>query len=323
MPHPVRTILVGGHESADGADLVRLEALVEGAVAAQPGRRFHNTVSFALQQRDTVVVVPMTFGRNPTMVADTAKTLKWLGAKHPGRLALAAPFGSIDHLTAWLRTAANEARQSDPDAALVVVADRSNPFDEAELHRIAYLAATHGAADEVVPVIVDDEASLAAAARRLALLGTESLVIVPAGFAAESTVPLGQGDLAGARFAGPLMSDAAVARVIRIRVDAALEALAAGVDGIDDGLAADHGHGYAHSHAFEESQGGHTHSHGGATHSHGGGAPHTHGGATHAHGGATHTHDAEPHTHDSEPHTHDSDIHSHDTAGLHAHVHAS
>ncbi|HWM17068.1 MAG TPA: hypothetical protein VNP97_10825, partial [Microbacterium sp.] len=81
---PVRTILVGGHESADGADLVRLEALILGAHAARPGRRFHNAVSVALTAGETVVVVPMTFGRNPTMVADTAKTLKWLGAKHPG-----------------------------------------------------------------------------------------------------------------------------------------------------------------------------------------------------------------------------------------------
>jgi hypothetical protein len=307
-PHPVRTILVGGHESADGADLVRLERVVEGAVAAQPGRQFHNTVSDALTRGETVVVVPMTFGRNPTMVADTAKTLKWLSAKHPGKVALTAPFGSIDHLTAWLRTAANEARAVDPDAALVVVAPRSNPFDEAELHRVAYLVGTHGALADVVPAILDDDAAVTTAIDRLKRLGIEHTVVVPAGFAASSSAAFGSGALADARFAGPLLSDSAIAGVIRTRVRAALDALADGHDGIGDGLEADHGHGYAHSHAFEDSQGGHSHSHGGNSHSHGHTHPHTHG-------------TEEPHSH---AHDHaDGTVHAHDHDGPHAHVHTS
>lgn len=314
-PHPVRTILVGGHESADGADLVRLEGSIEGAVSAEPGRRFHNTVSAALAAGETVVVVPMTFGRNPTMVADTAKTLKWLGDKHPGRVAMAAPFGTIDHLTAWLRTAANAARATDPDAALVVVAARSNPFDEAELHRVAYLVATHGALADVVPAILDEDADVSSAVERLHRLGVERAVVVPAGFAAGSAAAFGSGALADARFAGPLMSDAAIGRVIRTRVADALAALAAGHDGIADGLAADHGHGYAHSHAFEEAQGGH--SHGGHSHSH----PHPHPHQKHDHGDTSHG----VHSHgDDEPHTHaDGTVHTHDNDGLHAHVHAS
>lgn len=290
---PDRIILVGGHESADGADLVRLEGVVERSHAARPGRQFHNRVSEALDGGETVVVVPMTFGRNPTMVADTAKTLKWLGAKHPGRVALAASFGTIDHLTAWLRTAANAARADDPETGLVVVAARSNPFDEAELHRVAYLVATHGAADEVFPAIVDDETGVGPVIDRLRRLGIERVTVIPAGFAAESAEPLG----GGVRFAGPLMSDAAITRVVRTRVAAAMEDLAAGHDGIAAGLEADHGHGYAHSHAFDESQGGHTHSHGGYAH-------------THSHGGHAHTHA-------------DGTTHSHDHDGLHAHVHTS
>lgn len=288
----VRTILVGGHESADGADLVRLESVVTDARAASPGRQFHNLVSEALQSGETVVVVPMTFGRNPTMVADTAKTLTWLGAKHPGQIALAAPFGTIDHLTAWLRTAANTARAVDPDAALIVLAPRSNPFDEAELHRVAYLVAAHGATDEVFPVIADDAEGVARAVGRLALLGYENVVVVPAGFRSDGDTAYGSGQLAHTRFAGALMTDASIARVIRTRVDTALADLRAGHDGIDRGLEADHGHGYAHSHAFEESTGSHSHSHGGHTHSHGGGSH-------------THSHD-----------------HSSDHDGLHAHVHA-
>lgn len=289
MAHPtsVRTILVGGHESADGADLVRLEAVTPGATVARPGRQFHNQVSEALSSGDTVVVVPMTFGRNPTMVADTAKTLKWLEAKHPGRLGLAAPFGTIDHLTAWLRTAANSARAVDPDAALVVVAPRSNPFDEAELHRVAYLVATHGAAEEVFPAIVETGGTIAPVIDRLRHLGIERSVVVPAGFAATSDERFGEGDLAGARFAGPLMTDSAITRVVRTRVSTALDDLANGHDGIAAGLDADHGHGYAHSHAFEE-------------------------------GGNSHPH---PHPH---PHSHaDGTTHTHDHEGLHAHVHAS
>jgi sirohydrochlorin cobaltochelatase len=281
-PPLIRTILVGGHESAEGADLVRLEAVIQGARAARPGRRFHNAVSEALTAGETVVVVPMTFGRNPTMVADTAKTLKWLGAKHPGRLALAASFGTIDHLTAWLRTAANEAHAEDPDAGMVVVAAKSNPFDEAELHRVAYLVGTHGATEEVFPAIVDAGGSVAPVIERLRRLGIERSVVVPAGFAATSDEEFGHAALSGSRFAGALMTDSAIARVVRSRVAAALDELEAGHDGVDAGLNADHGHGYAHSHAFEA--GGHTHPH-----------PHTHA------DGTTHTH-------------------HHD--GLHAHVHA-
>lgn len=298
---PARLFLVGGHESADGVDLARLEGVVEGARAAHPGRRFHNGVSEALAAGELVVVVPMTFGRNPTMVADTAKTLRWLGAKHPGRLALAAPFGTIDHLTAWLRTAANAARADDPYAGLVVVATRSNPFDEAELHRVAYLVAAHGAAGEMFPAIVDEGGSVAPVVERLRRLGVERTVVIPAGFAARPSEDLGE--IAGARFGGPLMSDAAIARVIRTRVAEALAALADGHDGIAEGLDADHGHGYAHSHAFDEAAGGHSHSHGHA-HRHGHGHPHTHA------DGATHTHA------DGTTHTHEHD-------GLHAHVHTS
>jgi sirohydrochlorin cobaltochelatase len=280
----IRTILVGGHESADGADLVRLETLIDGCLVARPGRQFHNQVSEALSAGETVVVVPMTFGRNPTMVADTAKTLKWLGAKHPGRLALSAPFGTIDHLTSWLRSAANAARAQDADAGIVVLARRSNPFDEAELHRVAYLVATHGAADEVFPAIVADAHGLAPVIDRLHRLGIDRAVVVPAGFAVSDDARFGEGALAGARFFGPIMSDGATVRTVRTRVADALSELANGHDGIAAGLDADHGHGYAHSHAFDE-------------------------GAGHAH--------AHPHSHA------DGTTHSHDNEGLHAHVHAS
>ncbi|KAA9129957.1 cobalamin biosynthesis protein CbiX [Microbacterium caowuchunii] len=270
-PGSVRTVLVGGHESADGEDLTRFAGLLDApAQVSAAGRTLDRAVSDALAAGETVVVVPMTFGRNPTMVADAAKTLRWLAAKNPGRLALTAPFGQPDHLTAWLRTAANRARASDSGDALLIVAPRSNPFDEAELHRLAYLVAANGALPEVHVAIADDAEEVDRAADRVRRVAPGRVVAVPAGFAAH---------LPGADVeqVAPLMSDAAVIRVIRSRVREALAALAAGDDGIDTGLAADHGHGYAHSHTFEATAGHH--------HPHGGAAPHMHAdGTVHAHG---------------------------------------
>ncbi|MCP2635491.1 hypothetical protein K0817_002790 [Microbacterium sp. HD4P20] len=265
----MRVVLVGGHESSDGGDLVRFDDVDERVSIATPGRGLHNSLSAFLDEGETVVVLPMTFGRNPTMVADTAKTLRWLAPRHPAQLALTAPFGQPDHLVAWLRTAANRARATDADTALLIVAPPSNAFDEAELHRIAYLVAAHGALPEVAVAIADDVDAVSAAVQRLRRLGASRVAAVPAGFA--ESLPVSD-----AEDLGPLMSHSAVRRVIQTRVRDALAALAAGSDGIDQGLAADHDHGYAHSHAFEESQG-HGHSH---PHAH----PHTHAdGTTHTH----------------------------------------
>ncbi|HEV7763299.1 MAG TPA: hypothetical protein VGO78_30020, partial [Acidimicrobiales bacterium] len=132
----VQVVLVGGHESDGSAALARFARRLPRAVALPPGRRLHDAVTAALVAGDTVVVVPMTFGRDPTMVADTAKTLRWIASRHDGSVALAAPFGVADHLTARLRAAAGAVRARDPRAALVVAARSSNPFDDAELHRI-------------------------------------------------------------------------------------------------------------------------------------------------------------------------------------------
>ena len=85
------TVLVGGHE---GGDVVA------------PGRRLHVAVEATLDEHAVAVVVPMTFGRDPAMVADAARTLQPLSMRQPGRIALAAPFGTADHLVALLRGAA-------------------------------------------------------------------------------------------------------------------------------------------------------------------------------------------------------------------------
>ncbi|WP_051191932.1 hypothetical protein [Microbacterium luticocti] len=278
---PARTVLVGGHESGDGAQLQRLCARIPDAVACATGRRLHDLIEQSLTAGGEVVVVPMTFGRNPTMVADAAKTAAWLAAKHPGRLAFAAPFGQPDHLIAWLRTAAHRAVARHDADALLIVGAHSDPFDEAELFRIAHLVRTHGGIANVEAALADDADELEAAAERMRRLGAQTVAGVPAGFAAEIPV---------CRVAdvGPLMSDTAITRQVRDRVHDALHALRGhGDDGIAAGLDADHGHGYAHSHAFEEASGSHPHTHGHGHHHH-----HAHGhgrAAEHAvHGSTAH-----------------------------------
>ena len=283
-------VLVGGHESSNGADLAFVPDLMPGALVTPAGRPLHNLLTRLLARSgeapravpQTVVVVPMTFGRNPTLIADTAKTLSWLGTGDGARsagapLALADPFGTADHLTAWLRTAAIEVRRRDPDAAVLIVADAANPFDDADLYRIAHLVRTHGAGIPVETAAVSSTGALQEALRRLRLLGSTHTIVVPAGFRREANVnservPYGAGDFSDAEFYGALLSENAVLRVIGERVRDALHALSHGRTGVEAGLQADHGHGYAHSHAFEESSGhSHPHSHGMAA-----GHPHSH-----------------------------------------------
>lgn len=276
-------VLVGGHESNNGADLSFVPETLPHALITPPGRPLHNMLTrLRGQSRNDpvrnsapIVVVPMTFGRNPTLVADTAKTLRWLGVSSPVPLALADPFGTTDHLTAWLRTAAVDVRRRAPQSAVLIVAQAANPFDDAELYRIAHLVRTHGAGNPVEAATVSGIDELVAAVQRMRLLGSAETVVVPGGFLRTATlhgdvVPFDEDGLAGASFYGALLSEQAILRVIRERVRDALHALDHGDTGIDSGLAADHGHGYAHSHAFDDAHG-HSHSHDAAdghTHSH-------------------------------------------------------
>ncbi|MCQ1987235.1 hypothetical protein [Arthrobacter sp. zg-Y844] len=283
----VTVVLVGGHESGNGADLSFVRASLPGALITPAGRPLHNVLTRLRADRADgadpapVVVLPLTFGRNPTLVADTAKTLRWLGAGAVPRgaasapLALADEFGTGDHLTAWLRAAAVEVRRQSPEAAVLIVGDAANPFDDAELYRIAHLVRTNGAGNLVEVATVNDADALLEAVRRLGLLGSTETVVVPGGFRRVptvhgETVPFGEGDFTQARFYGALMSEQAVLRVIGERVRDALHNLSHGSTGIDAGLQADHGHGYAHSHAFDADNG-HSHNHGAAD-----GHPHHH-----------------------------------------------
>lgn len=277
-------VLVGGHESGNGTDLSFLADYLPDAHITPAGRPLHNLLTQLRGRKRLasdpapVVVLPMTFGRNPTLIADVAKTLKWLeaGADASGLpLVLADPFGTGDHLTAWLRAAATNVHHRAPEAGMLIMADAANPFDDAELYRISHLVRTHGAGNQVETATVESPAEVVDAVKRLRLLGSTETVVVPAGFRQTATLhgdplPFGEGALADAGFYGSLLSGQAALRVIRERVLDALHNFEHGHNGIEAGLQADHGHGYAHSHAFDAANG---HSH---THGQGASAGHTH-----------------------------------------------
>lgn len=259
-PGAVRPVLVGGHESAGGTDLEPLLQALPGAAVTTPGRPLHNTVSALLAARDdTVAVLPMTWGRDPVMVADTAKTLRWLNTgQNAGRLVLCDAFGSSEHLVALLRRAATETTRRHPGAGLLITAPSANPFDDAELYRVAHLVATYGTGADIEVACVRGIDDYARAVRRSRLLGSDEVVVVPAGFA-RSCPALDA--VEHATFFGPLLSERAVLQIVDQRLTAARHALSHGSDGIVAGLSADHGHGYAHSHAGESAASGSAHAH--------------------------------------------------------------
>lgn len=262
-------MLAGGHEGGAATGALRagrpLADAVRAALAAAPG---------------PVCVVPMTLGRDPALIADCARALRWLGREEGhGRLVLAAPFATVDHLTAWLRTAALKAvRQSPGTSAVLVTAPAAGPFEDADLFRVARLVRQYGHHRWVEVAFDGGDPDLAEGVERCRRLGADQVALIRAAFAAPAVVPAGVLDV------GPLLSDAAVAQVVRARAQEALHRLTHGQDGIAEGLDAEHGHGYAHSHGPGAD---HDHDHG---HGHGPGPAHGHG-LSHGHG---HPHDREP-----------------------------
>ncbi|MER7582425.1 cobalamin biosynthesis protein CbiX [Kitasatospora sp. NPDC097691] len=277
-PQPATVVLAGGHESDGGRDLAALVAAGPAVHAAAPaGRPLAEAVRSALAAADRpVCVVPMTLGRDPRLVADTARALRRLAAgEGRGRLALAAPFGAAEHLIGWLRAAARTA----PDGALLVTAPAAGPFEDAELFRIARLVRQYGRHRWVEVAFEGGDPDPAEGAARCRLLGAREVTAVPASFGpALRAAPPGVRDEArdgvrggvrdtgrsvvrdtapevvpvdgrgGVRDGGPLLRPSAIAGVIAARTVAALHLLGHGEDGIRAGLEAEHGHGYPHSH---------------------------------------------------------------------------
>lgn len=285
---PAAVILVGGHESDGGRALpAPADLKAPGArwvpQATGAGRDLERTLTRALEVRASgqpVVVVPMTLGRDPRLVSDTARTVRWAArGADAGAVVLAPPFGTADHLIGHLRTACR--RLGDDGAAILITAAAADPFDDAELYRVTALVWTH-APHEIVEVGMRRPGSgLEVGLERCRRLGATRIAVVPAEFG----VPDGAD--------GPLLSTPAVASIVAARVASALHRL---TDHGDDGVAAahdaDHHHGFAHSHGDD----GHGHTHGPA-HSHGAsGHSHTQSGDLRA--------DRRPHDH-PHPHAHD------------------
>ncbi|MEK8225317.1 hypothetical protein NKG05_03060 [Oerskovia sp. M15] len=104
-------------------------------------------------------------------------------------MVLCDDFGALDHLISWLRRAATETAERRPGSAIVITARSSNPFDDAELHRVAHLVRTHGAGNAVEVACVEKDVDVVDAVRRARLMGSEDAVVVPAGFARTSSAP--------------------------------------------------------------------------------------------------------------------------------------
>ncbi len=244
----VPVVLCGGHESAHGEGLRQLAGSVAAEApvrVASPGSGLARALAEALAQRTRpgpVVVLPMTLGRDPRLVADTARTVRWATRDCPDEVALAPPFGSADHLVGWLRAAC---RQLDEQTAALIAAAPAGPFDDAELHRIAALVRANAGRQLVEVGIRTSSGCLFAGLDRCRRLGARRVAIIPAELRERPDASL------------PLLSPATIDAVVAARVRTALHHLAAhGDDGVATALASDHLHAFAHSH--EE---GHSHPH--------------------------------------------------------------
>lgn len=238
MPANSRTIvLCGGHESGAGAGLRPLhDREVEGATirVASPGRELEATLGEALRD-GAAAVLPMTLGRDPRLVSDTARTVRWATREGIGPVALARPFGNAEHLVGWLRSACR--RLPDPGAAAVIAASASDPFDDAELYRIAALVRTRSGGRMVEVGLRAGNGGLGEAIGRCRRLGANGVAIIPAELRQ-------RGDAAT-----PLLTTAMVLRIVAARAAAAVHLLEShGDDGVAAALASDHEHGFAHSH---------------------------------------------------------------------------
>lgn len=238
----VTVLLSCGHESMGGTALPELPAEV-----LSVGRALSESVSAALERAPRpVCVVPMTLGRDPRLVAESARALRWAAAEsgRPHRVALTAPFGTAEHLIAWLRSAALRF-ECVPGAmrGLLITAPTGGPFDDAELFRIARLVRQYGRHRLIEVALASGDPNIAEGIERLTRLGAQRVGLISAGFGSASP----ETPSASVDDAGPLLGSAVICQVVQARVAAALDGLARGEDGIAAGLLAEHSHGHPHT----------------------------------------------------------------------------
>ncbi|MEU2875682.1 cobalamin biosynthesis protein CbiX [Streptomyces sp. NPDC007070] len=238
-----KVVAVGGHESDGGRALRGLLDGLDGSVSSVArGRELFRCVSAARARQEPVCVVPMTLGRDPELVADTARTLLALPSQERAGTVLAGPFGTADHLIGWVRAAA--ARVAG-DKALLVTAPSGGPLPDADLFRIARLVRQYGRHRTVEVALIGGEPDPAEGVRRCRALGEQRVVLLPAAWATPRSP-----DPERCEVGGPLLSAAAVAGVLSTRVRDAWERYdGLGDDGLSLGLAAAHTHTHVHSHA--------------------------------------------------------------------------
>ncbi|WP_333770984.1 sirohydrochlorin chelatase [Streptomyces sp. IBSBF 2435] len=258
MSQPCRVIAVCGHEAGFGAALRDTADPALSVVTA--GRELFRCVIELRLLGEEVCVVPISLGRDPELVADTARTLRSLAAGERRGTVLAPPFGTSQHLTSWLRAAASGIPA---DSALLLTAPAGDPFDDAELYRVASLVRRYGNHALIEVAFTGGDPDPAEGVRRCRRLGAAAVTVLPASFVPPPAVP----DDARTRVHGPLLSPAALARVIAERVaDARGRWSEHGDDGVAAGLGAADGHGHHHTHPPGEGHG----------HRHGHGPPHPH-----------------------------------------------
>ncbi|MFC8719205.1 cobalamin biosynthesis protein CbiX [Kitasatospora sp. NPDC057198] len=262
----VHVLAVCGHESGHGSALRHLAGPDTTVVTG--GRELYRALAARPARQDTAVV-PMTLGRDRELVADAARAVRALppeahregapAGATAGALVVADPFGGPEHLTGWLRAAAATVPAA---AALLLTAPGGDPYQDAELYRVAHLVRRHGRHRLVECALVGGDPEPAEGVRRCVLLGARQVAVLPASFlpAALPDAPAG----AAVLDAGPLLGPAALAAVLSARAAAALRRLReSGEDGLAAALGAAEGHGPAHSHgpAHGHGPGGHHHDH--------------------------------------------------------------
>ncbi|NEE43597.1 cobalamin biosynthesis protein CbiX, partial [Streptomyces sp. SID8455] len=168
-----RVIAVGGHESDGAAALAGV--LGPEVTRVGGGRELVREVRSARAAGERVCVVPMTLGRDPSLVADAARTLLALDAGERAGTLLAEPFGTTAHLVGWLRTLANRVPD---DRALLVTAPSGDPFSDADLFRTARLVGQYGRHRVVEVALLGGAPDLAEGVWRCRALGAPGAVVL-------------------------------------------------------------------------------------------------------------------------------------------------